>query len=111
MQEEENEHHWCICCGVYRLLHGVIELCPLCTYNLVRPVRIALSFVLLVSLYYTVLKTVHSKSYPHRSHVYTVYYSLLIVGLLCTSTSIVVLPIMRFVPLSTGRHTKALKTS
>ena len=46
MQEEENEHHWYICCGVYRVLHGVIELCPLCTYNLVRPVRIALFFVL-----------------------------------------------------------------
>ena len=34
----------------YRLfnlwLHGVIKSCPLCTYNLVRPVKIALFFVL-----------------------------------------------------------------
>ena len=49
------------------------------------------------------------KSCPYRSRVYTVFYSLLIVGLLCTSTFVVVFPIMRFVPLSTGRHIKALK--
>ena len=49
------------------------------------------------------------KSCPHRSHVYTLFYALLIVGLLCTSTSVVVFPIERFVPLSTGRHIKALK--
>ena len=49
------------------------------------------------------------KSCPHRSHVYTVFYALLIVGLLCTSTFVVVFPIMRFVPMSTGRHIKALK--
>ena len=27
-------------------LHGVIKSCPLCTYNLVRPVRIALFLIL-----------------------------------------------------------------
>ena len=49
------------------------------------------------------------KSCPHRRHVYTVFYALLIVGLLSTSTFVVVFPIMLFVPLSTGRHIKALK--
>ena len=79
----------------------------LCTYNSLRSVRIALFSVLQERFHSTVLKRVHGK--PSGVMCTPVHYSLSMVGSLCTSISVVVLPIMRFVLLSTGTHIRASK--
>ena len=74
----------------------------LCTYNSLRSVRIALFSVLQERFHSTVLKRVHGK--PSVVMCTPVHYSLSMVSSLCTSISVVVLPIMRFVLLSILVH-------